>query len=182
MKLISPVISEHGAIPGEFTCEGLDQSPPLQFHDAPNGTKSLALLLEDPDAPSGTYTHWVLFNLPPDQTELEKNQPPTGVLPNGARQGKNDFKKTGYGGPCPPSGTHRYFFKLFALDRTLDLPENVEKKEFLDALKGHVLAEAQLIGTYQKGGPEKSKKIKDDIKVEEAVEESFPASDPPATY
>lgn len=183
MKMISPAFKENAAIPPEFTCEGLDESPPLVIKDIPEAAKSLALIAEDPDAPSGTFTHWVLFNLPPSKTRIERNLMKARKLADGTEQGINDYKKTGYGGPCPPSGRHRYFFKLYALDTLLHLPEEqVTKACLLSAMKNHILDDAQLVGTYQKMGAVKSEKAKADWKVQEASEESFPASDAPANY
>lgn len=153
MELRSPAFSHNGAIPRQYTCEGADVSPPLQWHGIPAGTKSLALIVDDPDAPDPraprrTWVHWVLFNIPPTATAL-----PEGVrsdqLPHGTREGINDWKRTGYGGPCPPIGRHRYFFKLYALDTLLAL-DKPTKAELETAMRGHILAEAVLIGTYQR--------------------------------
>lgn len=183
MKLISPVFKDNASIPNEFSCEGADESPPLEISEVPQKAKSLALVVEDPDAPHGTFTHWVLYNLPPSQTHLEKNLLHTKKLSSGAEQGINDFNKIGYGGPCPPSGTHRYFFKLYALDTRLSIPEEkVTKDRLFHEMKGHIVEETQLVGTYQKVGAEKSKKAKEDRKAQEASEESFPASDAPSSY
>jgi Raf kinase inhibitor-like YbhB/YbcL family protein len=148
MKLTSAAFQDGGLIPQKHTCDGEDVSPPLTWSDLPNETRSLALIADDPDAPRGTWVHWVLYDLPPDARELPEAVPPTESLPNGAKQGRNDFGKIGYGGPCPPGGMHRYFFKLYALDRKLGLPAGKTKQELLDAMRGHVLAEAQLMGRY----------------------------------
>ena len=181
MKLTSPDFKENEPIPKECTCEGADESPALVVSDVPQKTKSLALIVEDPDAPQGTFTHWVLFNLPPSQLTLEKNLLHSKTLANGAQQGVNDFDGIGYGGPCPPSGSHRYFFKLYALDTDLNIPEEkVTKERLLKEMKDHVLADARLVGIYQKSGPEKREKTDRDWQIEEASEESFPASDSPA--
>ena len=130
-------------IPKEHTADGRDASPPLRWDDAPRGTKSLALVCEDPDAPRGTFTHWVMWNLPAEARELG------GAPPAGGAQGKNDFGKVGYGGPAPPPGKpHRYVFKLMALDRPLDLKPGAAKQDLLAAAKGHELGEARLTGKY----------------------------------
>jgi Raf kinase inhibitor-like YbhB/YbcL family protein len=150
MKLTSTAFSEGGMIPAQYTCNGPDVSPPLNWEDVPEETKSLALIADDPDAPVGTWVHWVLYNLPADTHELQEDLPKTKVLPNGAMQGTNDFRKIGYGGPCPPGGTHRYFFKLYALDELVDLNPGARKKDLLDAMKGHILAECQLMGKFSR--------------------------------
>jgi len=150
MKLISSAFKEGEMIPSKYTCDGPDVSPPLEWSDAPAGTKSFALISDDPDAPVGTWVHWVIFNIPANEHKLEENVPKTEVLKNGARQGKNDFGRLGYGGPCPPGGTHRYFFKLYALDRELDLRPGATKRDLLKAMEGHVLAEAYLMGKYKR--------------------------------
>jgi len=150
MKLTSTAFSEGGMIPAQYTCNGPDVSPPLNWEDVPEETKSLALIADDPDAPVGTWVHWVLYNLPADTHELQEDLPKTKVLPNGAMQGTNDFRKIGYNGPCPPGGTHRYFFKLYALDEMVDLNPGARKKDLLDAMKGHILAECQLMGKFSR--------------------------------
>jgi Raf kinase inhibitor-like YbhB/YbcL family protein len=150
MKLTSTAFSEGGMIPAQYTCNGPDVSPPLNWEDVPEETKSLALIADDPDAPVGTWVHWVLYNLPADTHELQEDLPKTKVLPNGAMQGTNDFRKIGYNGPCPPGGTHRYFFKLYALDELVDLNPGARKKDLLDAMKGHILAECQLMGKFSR--------------------------------
>jgi Raf kinase inhibitor-like YbhB/YbcL family protein len=150
MKLTSTAFSEGGMIPAQYTCNGPDVSPPLNWEDVPEETKSLALIADDPDAPVGTWVHWVLYNLPADTHELQEDLPKTKVLPNVAMQGTNDFRKIGYGGPCPPGGTHRYFFKLYALDELVDLNPGARKKDLLDAMKGHILAECQLMGKFSR--------------------------------
>jgi Raf kinase inhibitor-like YbhB/YbcL family protein len=150
IKVTSSAFTEGGLIPSKYTCDGSDISPPLQWEAVPDGTKSLALISDDPDAPVGTWVHWVLFNLPADCKGLEENIPPDKTLPNGARQGLTDFGRIGYGGPCPPSGTHRYFFKIYALDTKLDLAAGVKKRELLKAMEGHILGQGQLIGKYKR--------------------------------
>jgi len=143
MKLASSAFQEGASIPNEFTCDGQDISPPLRISDVPKGAKSLALIMDDPDAPVGTFVHWVAWNMPPTTTEIQKDHA-VGM------QGTTGFGKQGYGGPCPPSGRHRYFFKLYALDTELNLPAETGKNGLEKAFKGHILAQAQLIGTYQR--------------------------------
>jgi Raf kinase inhibitor-like YbhB/YbcL family protein len=150
MKIESPQITEGNMIPSQYTCDGKDVSPPLEWRDFPAGTKSFALISDDPDAPVGTWVHWVLYNIPPDITRLEENIKPEKEFKNGMMQGSNSWPRIGYGGPCPPSGTHRYFFKLYALDTLLDLKPGVNKEQLLKAMAGHILAEAQLMGKYKR--------------------------------
>lgn len=152
--LMSPAFGHEQPIPVVYTCEGKDASPPLKWSDAPSGTKSFALIVDDPDAPDPrapriVWVHWVLYNLPADATELPEAVQPA-ALPPGTREGLNDWKRTGYGGPCPPIGRHRYFHKLYALDVVLPDLGKPTKKDLERAMQGHVLGEAQLIGTYQK--------------------------------
>jgi Raf kinase inhibitor-like YbhB/YbcL family protein len=150
IQLTSSAFSEGQPIPVKYTCDGSDVSPQLKWMNAPANTKSFALICDDPDAPMGTWVHWVLYNLLPTATELAEDTPKTQVLP-GAKQGITDFKRPGYGGPCPPPGKpHRYYFKLYALDTMLELRPGVTKKELLKAMEGHILAEGQLMGTYQR--------------------------------
>ena len=148
MEIKSQAFAPGELIPSTYTCDGRDISPPLGWTDPPVGTKSFALISDDPDAPMGTWVHWVIWNIPAAARSLEENQPKKDSLPSGARQGTTDFRRIGYGGPCPPSGTHRYFFKLYALDAALGLDAGATKKEVLRAAEGHILAEAQLIGRY----------------------------------
>lgn len=150
LEIKSPAFSEGGAIPGKFTCDGKDVSPPLSWSGAPAGAKSFALICDDPDAPSGDWVHWVVFDLPPTSTGLPEGVPARDEVAGGGRQGRNDFRKTGYGGPCPPGGTHRYVFTLFALDRELGLGAGATKAQLTAAMKGHVLAEGRLIGKYSR--------------------------------
>ncbi len=152
MELNSSAFSQGRAIPTKYTCDGKDVSPPLTWTETPPGTKSLALIADDPDAPMGTWVHWVIYNLPPAMRQLPEELPTDGRLPDGTIQGKTDFGRPGYGGPCPPSGTHRYFFHLFALDTTLALPPASTSKQLKAAMQGHILAEAQLMGTYRRKG------------------------------
>jgi hypothetical protein len=149
----SPAFAPNGAIPSKYTCEGADTSPPLEWSGAPNGTRSFALIVDDPDAPDPAkpqrvYVHWVVYNIPPTTSNLAEGAGKSG-LPQGARQGSNDWGKQTYGGPCPPIGRHRYFFKLYALDGFLEL-KNPTKAQLEAAMKGHTLGQAQVIGTYQK--------------------------------
>lgn len=149
-QITSSAFTEGSPIPRKYTCEGEDESPPLAWSTAPAGAKSLALIADDPDAPMGTWVHWVIFNLPPTLTGL-----PEGIAKNpsveGGLQGNNDFRKTGYGGPCPPRGKpHRYFFKLYALDTMLPLQAGATKAEVEKAMRGHILAQGQLMGTYSR--------------------------------
>jgi Raf kinase inhibitor-like YbhB/YbcL family protein len=153
MTLNSPVFKQNGHIPSRYNCEGEDVSPPLAWEGVPDGAKSLVLIIDDPDAPDPNapktvWVHWVVYNIPPDSESLSENAGKT-RLPPGALLGLNDFKKMGYGGPCPPIGRHRYFHKLYALDIRLDL-RGATKSQIERAMQGHVLASAELIGTYQK--------------------------------
>ena len=150
MKLTSSAFTEGNMIPRKYTCDGGDASPPLTWRDAPAGAKSLALICDDPDAPAGTWVHWVLFDLPPILTGLQEAVPPDKAPKIGGTHGTNSWRKIGYGGPCPPSGAHRYFFKLYALDAQLSLGNNATAKEVQAAMKGHVVAEAQLMGRYKR--------------------------------
>jgi Raf kinase inhibitor-like YbhB/YbcL family protein len=138
-----------GKIPSKFTCSGADVSPDLSWAAPPAGAKSIALIVDDPDAPAGTWNHWLLYNLPPSAHELPENQPRTLELANGALQGKNDFGKVGYNGPCPPPGKpHRYFFRLYALDMKLDLKAGADRRTLEQAIKGHVIGEGELMGAF----------------------------------
>lgn len=150
IQLESSAFEDEGMIPEKYTCDGEDISPPLKWIGVPEDAKSLALIADDPDAPGGTFVHWVLFNLPPNTEELSENVPNQETLQNGAKQGKNDFPKIGYGGPCPPSGTHRYYFKIYALDTELDLEAGATKSDLEDAMEGHILAQGQLMGKYER--------------------------------
>ena len=138
-----------GEIPKKFTCDGADSSPELSWTDPPAGTGGLALIADDPDAPGGVFAHWVLFNLPADTRNLSANLSKVDELPNGARQGRNGFRKIGYGGPCPPPGKpHRYFFKLYALDRKVDLKPGATREELEQAIQGHTIGTAEIMGKY----------------------------------
>ena len=149
-ELISTAFEQGEPIPVKYSCDGEDISPSLAWGDPPVGTQSLALIMDDPDAPGGTWVHWVLFNISPDLRELQENLPITGKNqdPNAIFVGDNSWGRADYGGPCPPSGTHRYFFKLYALDTTISLLPGATKQELVSAMDGHVLAEADLMGTF----------------------------------
>jgi hypothetical protein len=154
LTISSPAFANSGEIPSKYTCEGRDLAPPLVWSGAPAGTRSLALIVDDPDAPDPaapkrTYVHWVLYDIPPTATGLPEAATAED-LPPGTREGRNDWNRTGYGGPCPPIGRHRYFFKLYALDTVLPDLGTPTKAELEAAMRGHILAHAELIGTYQK--------------------------------
>jgi Raf kinase inhibitor-like YbhB/YbcL family protein len=147
----SSAFKQGAEIPKQYTCEGQDVSPDLSWSGAPAGTKSFALIADDPDAPVGTWVHWVAYDLPGDSSGLPRGVPASDTLSGGGKQGVNDFRKTGYGGPCPPPGRpHRYFFKLYALDAPTNLKPRAAKAEVLRAIEGHVLAQAELMGTYKR--------------------------------
>ena len=152
MRLISSMFEHREKIPAQYTCDGNDMSPPLTISDVPDGVKSLVLIMDDPDAPAGIWDHWVVFNIPPDVTEIPESQEPrqTGGQAPGV-SGKNSFGTLGYGGPCPPDREHRYFFKLYALDVELDLPEGASKAEVEQAMAGHIIEQAELTGLYARG-------------------------------
>ena len=150
IEIKSSAFEEGGMIPKKYTCDGADVSPPLSWTSVPEGTKTIVVICDDPDAPMGTWVHWVLFNLPADVKDLPENLPSEKNLDNGAMQGTNDFGNIGYGGPCPPGGTHRYYFKFYALDMELSLEGGATKKELLKAMEGHILAEGQLMGRYKR--------------------------------
>ena len=142
IKVTSSAFQEGGNIPSKFTCDVSDTSPPLQIAGVPSGAKSLVLIVDDPDAPGGLFTHWLAWNIPPQTGSIAEGSAPKGV------QGANDFGKSGYRGPCPPSGTHRYSFKIFALDRELELRSGAKRSQVDAAMKGHVIAQGELIGRY----------------------------------
>jgi len=145
LKISSTAFENNGNIPEKYSCDGMDLNPPLRFENVPPGTKSLALIVDDPDAPMGTWVHWVVWNIDPKTGEIREN-----TVPKGALQGINDFRKHDYGGPCPPSGTHRYFFKLYALDAFLNLDTNARKADLEKAMNGRIVAQAQLVGLYKR--------------------------------
>jgi len=151
MQLTSTAFSEGQPIPENYTCDGKNVSPPLKWSEAPDATKSLVLIADDPDAPVGTWVHWVLYDIPVPVGALPEDLPKGQYTPEGAKQGLNDFKHLGYGGPCPPPGKpHRYFFKLYALDALLNLEPGARKREVERAMEKHVLAESRLMGTYKR--------------------------------
>jgi Raf kinase inhibitor-like YbhB/YbcL family protein len=169
IELRSPEFAEGGDIPSRYTCDGENRSPPLEWSGIPKTSRSLVIICDDPDAPSGTWSHWVLFNLPAHLGGIKQGVPagqtvPTtalGDLPSDAndpptRQGKNDFGDIGYGGPCPPSGTHRYFFRLYALDSVLDLRPAPTRTDVLKSIQSHVLAEGRLMGKFARAGKKKA--------------------------
>lgn len=150
IKIESSAFKYGEFIPVKYTCDGENVSPPLKWSGSPANTKSFALISDDPDAPIGDWVHWVMYNIPPNIFELAEKIPADKILKNGAIHGLNDFRKFGYGGPCPPSGVHRYFFKIYALDTMLDLPPGATKKQLLDAMKNHIIAQGELMGKYQR--------------------------------
>lgn len=154
LSITSTAFGNGSEIPAKYTCQGQDISPPLEWAEVPENTRSLALIVDDPDAPDPaapkmTWVHWVLFNIPPAATDLPENVAP-GQLPAGTEEGLNDWSKTGYGGPCPPIGRHRYFHKLYALDTVIEGLQKPVKADIEAAMQGHILAQAELVGTYQK--------------------------------
>ena len=151
MKISSPAFAEGEPIPALYTCEGSDISPPLQWSGVPAGASSLALVCDDPDAPMGTWVHWVVYHLPPQARGLPEATPCSESLPDGSLQGITDFERVGYGGPCPPpGGAHRYFFKLYALDTRPELPPGATKAQLIKAMDDHILDQCQLIGTFRR--------------------------------
>lgn len=152
MELVikSTAFKDSGFIPQKYTCDGSNISPPLQWSGVPGDTKSIVLICDDPDAPMGTWVHWVIYNIPPDINSLPENMPADKTLETGAMQGTNDFREIGYGGPCPPGGTHRYFFKIYALDKLLELNPGLTKNDLLGAMGGHILEEGKLMGRYSR--------------------------------
>lgn len=150
IKLSSTAFQDGEMIPTKYTCNGANVSPPLEWSGVTQTAKSLALICDDPDAPGKTWVHWVVFDLPASRTSLPENVPPQETIAGGGKQGTTDFKKIGYGGPCPPSGTHRYFFKIHALDTDLNLDSRTTKDQLLQAMKGHVLAQGELMGRYKR--------------------------------
>lgn len=147
MKITSPAFEHNQRIPGKYTCDGENMSPSLSFLEVPENAKSLVLIVDDPDAPSKIWVHWIVFNIDPTISEVPEN-----TVPKAGIEGLTDFGKPGYGGPCPPSGTHRYFFKLYALDLILNLPQNSNKKAVEEAMQGHILDSAELVGLYERKG------------------------------
>ena len=149
-QLTSSAFAAGQPIPAQYTCRGKDISPPLSWGEPPKGTQSLALICDDPDAPGGVWVHWIIYNLPGSTRALLEGLPTDGQLPDASRQGLNGWRQTGYRGPCPPSGTHRYFFRLYALDAPLNLPAGADKQQLTTAMEGHILLQAELMGTFKK--------------------------------
>lgn len=145
MKILSSAFKNNTNIPSKYACDGDDVNPPLEFIDIPEKAKSLVLIIDDPDAPTKTWVHWVVYNISPNATGVDENS-----VPKNGIEGMTDFGKPGYGGPCPPSGTHRYFFKLYALDIVLDLPEGATKQMVEQKMQGHIIDQSELIGLYSK--------------------------------
>jgi hypothetical protein len=150
IHLSSNAFTEGAMIPQRYSCDGENISPPLFWTGVPSGTRSLALICDDPDAPVGTWDHWVLYNIPADATGLPESVPEKAVLDTGAVHGSNSWGRIGYGGPCPPGGTHRYFFKIFALDTLLDLKSGATTSQLLETMEGHILGQGQLMGRYRR--------------------------------
>ena len=150
VNVTSSAFADGGKIGSRYTCDGENVSPPLAWETDVEGVMSFALICDDPDAPMGTFVHWVVYNLPADANGFGEDVPGDAILANGARQGMTDFGKVGYGGPCPPSGSHRYYFKVYALDVMLDLGDDVNKSQLLAAMEGHVLSQGQIMGRYQR--------------------------------
>ncbi len=150
LTVTSTAFGEGDMVPKQYTCDGRDVSPPLSWSGIPEGTKSIALICDDPDAPVGTWVHWVVYDMPPSTPGLPEHATAAGGLPRGAKQGMNDFRKMDYGGPCPPGGTHRYFFRVYALDRELGLREGATRAELVKSMEGHILAQGQLMGRYSR--------------------------------
>ncbi len=146
----SSVFSQGGMIPSKYTCDGANISPPLTWSEGPEGTKSYALICDDPDAPGGTFVHWVMYDIPSNVTSLSEDLPRKETLDNGSVQGRNDFRRHGYGGPCPPGGTHRYYFKVYALKILISKGPGLTKRELLRAMEGHILAQGELMGKYSR--------------------------------
>lgn len=151
LDLKSSVFSNEAYIPDKYTCKGGNVSPPLEWNEVPGETESLALVMEDPDAPSGTWDHWVIYNIPANVNELEEGIPKEEELHNGIKQGLNDFGKIGYGGPCPPPGkAHRYIFKLYALNEKMDIPAGLNKENLIKKIREHIIGESKLTGLYKR--------------------------------
>jgi Raf kinase inhibitor-like YbhB/YbcL family protein len=149
-EITSPAFKNGEPIPTDYSCDGRDMSPALTWSEPPAGTQSFALIMDDPDAPSGTWVHWVMFNIPASARGLPENIPTDPQLSDGSLQGRTSAGRSGYHGPCPPSGIHRYFFKLYALDTILSLPASANKEKVLAAMESHILANAELMGTFSR--------------------------------
>ncbi len=151
LKITSTAFENEAMIPAKHTCDGENVSPPLKWESDGEGIKSYALICDDPDAPMGTFIHWVIYNIPADVRDLQEDFPSESELDNGTKQGMTDFGKVGFGGPCPPSGVHRYYFKIYGLDTVLDVEAGITKAELLKAMEGHIVEEAELMGKYTRG-------------------------------
>jgi Raf kinase inhibitor-like YbhB/YbcL family protein len=150
MRIFSSAFREGDLIPPKYTCDGEDVSPPLEWEGVPGAAKSLALIVDDPDAPSGEFVHWLVFDIPTSENGVADGIGIAGPKVGGGTQGKNGFGETAYGGPCPPSGTHRYYFHLYALDATVGLPSGASRNEVESAMRSHIVAKAQLMGRYER--------------------------------
>lgn len=150
MDVKSTAFENGGMIPARYTCDGKNVSPALEWYSIPSGTRSITIIADDPDAPMGTWVHWVYYDIPPETTSLPENVSPREHPPSGGTHGVNDFGKTGYGGPCPPGGTHRYYFKIYALDAVLGVTPGATKKQIVKAMEGHILDKTQLMGKYKR--------------------------------
>jgi len=150
MKIFSPAFHESMPIPEKYTCDGADVSIPLEWLDIPQEPQSLAVIMDDPDAPGGTWVHWVVYNIPVSRMYLAENQPKGNRLPDGSLQGLNSWNRTGYGGPCPPGGTHRYFFKLYALQNMPVLASGLTKAGLVESMRGHIIEQVEFFGTYRR--------------------------------
>jgi Raf kinase inhibitor-like YbhB/YbcL family protein len=153
LHVVSGAIQQDGTIPTQFTCDGANVSPALKWSNPPVSTRSVAVIVDDPDAPNGTFTHWIVYNIPPTIHRLPENVLPLATLPSGSKQGQNDFEHTGYGGPCPPPGSpHHYHFHVYALDTTLQLPDNPIRGDIDSNMQGHIIAQGELVATYGRAG------------------------------
>jgi len=150
IKITSPIFEHGGMIPSKYTCDSDDISPPLNWEDIPEGTKSVALIMDDPDAPRGTWVHWIVYNIRPDTRGLTENLPPNEVLDDGSLQGKNSWGSIGYGGPCPPRGVHRYYFKIYALDSLTLTEPGASKEDLLESMGTHIIDQGELMGRYER--------------------------------
>ena len=150
MSILAEAFKEGENIPGEYTCDGENLSPAIFWSLKPTETKSIALIMDDPDAPGRTFVHWVLYNIPPETEKLNKGFPKDKILRDGTTQGMTDFGRIGYGGTCPPSGSHRYYFHIYAIDKKLDLPPGAARGQVDDAMKGHIIAKGELMGKYKR--------------------------------
>ncbi|MEN2998947.1 MAG: YbhB/YbcL family Raf kinase inhibitor-like protein [Brevinematia bacterium] len=151
IKVSSSAFKDGDFIPRKYTCDGDDISPEIRIEGIPTGTKSLVLINDDPDAPVGVWDHWILYDIPPNTNTIPEGIKPEREFPNGMKHGINSWGRVGYGGPCPPSGTHRYYFRVYALDIQLNLPPGATKQKILKAMEGHILAQGELMGKYARG-------------------------------